>query len=45
MEGVGDDRAGDAPVGAEVEHESGVVIEPADHLDVFACGEADVGEV
>jgi hypothetical protein len=44
-EGVDDDRAGDAPVGGDGDRVAGVVIDPAQDLDVGAVSETPVGEV
>ena len=44
-ERVDDDRAGDAAVGGDRDGVAGVVVEPAEDLDVGAVGEAPVGEV
>jgi len=44
-EGVDDGAAGDAVVGGDGQCVAGVVVDPAEDLDVAVVGEAVVGEV
>jgi hypothetical protein len=41
----GDDVSGDRGVGGAAEQVAGVVVEPVEHFDVGAVGQAPVGEV
>ena len=44
-EGVGHDPTGDSAVGGQVQQVAGVVVEPADDLDLDPGAEQHVGEV
>ena len=44
-ERIGDSFAGDTVVGAEVQQESGVVIDPPNNFGIAPVGEGPVGEI